>query len=102
MIIQFEDLIMTEKEAFYMKLVDSLDATTKFPTEYLYKFIVPTSGNQEVEVKELFKDKLAKIVSTKSKTGKYVSLSIKVKLSSSNEVISYYKKVENVEGIISL
>jgi putative lipoic acid-binding regulatory protein len=93
---------MTEKEAFYIKLVDSLDATTKFPAEYLYKFIVPTNGHQETEVKELFKNKLAKIVSTKSKTGKYISLSIRVKLSSSNEVISYYKKAENVEGIISL
>jgi len=93
---------MTEKEAFYVKLVDSLNATTKFPTEYLYKFIVPANGNQEVEVKELFKNKSAKVIATKSKTGKYVSLSIRVKLTSSNEVISYYKKAENIEGIISL
>mgnify|MGYP000467260478 CR=1 FL=1 len=93
---------MTEKEAFYVKLVDSLNATTKFPTEYLYKFIVPANGNQEVEVKELFKNKSAKVIATKSKTGKYVSLSIRVKMTSSNEVISYYKKAENIEGIISL
>lgn len=93
---------MTEKEAFYVKLVERLEATTKFPAEYLYKFIVPASGNQENEVKELFKNRLAKITATKSKTGKYVSVSIKVKLSSSSEVISIYKKAEKVEGIISL
>lgn len=93
---------MTEKETFYKKLVESLDATTKFPAEYLYKFIVPTGGKQKAEIEELFKDRLAKITGTKSKTGKYISLSIKIKLSSSSEVISYYKKAEKIEGIISL
>ncbi|WP_347174438.1 DUF493 family protein [Polaribacter uvawellassae] len=93
---------MSKKEDFYLKLKDSLEATTKFPSEYLYKFIVPTNGNQVVEIEELFKDKLAKISSKESKTGKYVSVSIKVKLSSSKEVISYYRKAEKIEGIISL
>ncbi len=93
---------MSKKEDFYLKLKDSLEATTKFPSEYLYKFIVPANGNQVVEIEELFKEKLAKITSKESKTGKYVSVSIKVILSSSEEVISYYRKAEKIEGIISL
>ncbi|NVK53648.1 MAG: DUF493 family protein [Flavobacteriaceae bacterium] len=93
---------MGNKEAFYVKLKESLDNTTKFPTAYLYKFIVPTSGSQLEEVEELFKEKLAKISSKESKTGKYVSVSINVKLFSANEVISYYRKAEKIEGIISL
>ncbi len=37
---------MSDKEDFYVKLKDSLDNTTKFPAEYLYKFIVPAEGDQ--------------------------------------------------------
>jgi putative lipoic acid-binding regulatory protein len=93
---------MSKKEDFYLKLKDSLEATTKFPSEYLYKFIVPAKGNQVIEIEELFKDTLAKISFKESKTGKYVSVSIKVTLSSSLEVISNYRKAEKIEGIISL
>ncbi len=93
---------MSKKEDFYLKLKNSLDAVTKFPSEYLYKFIVPVKGNHVVEIEELFKDKLANISAKKSKTGKYVSVSIRIELSSSKEVISYYRKAEKIEGIISL
>lgn len=93
---------MGKTEDFYLKLKDSLDATTKFPSEYLYKFIVPANGNQVAEIESLFKGTSAKFSTKASKTGKYISLSVKVRLSSSNEVITYYRKVEKVEGIISL
>jgi hypothetical protein len=93
---------MSKTEDFYLKLKDSLDATTKFPSEYLYKFIVPANGNQVVEIENLFKGKSAKFSTKESKTGKYISVSVKVKLNSSKEVISYYRLVEKIEGIISL
>jgi putative lipoic acid-binding regulatory protein len=93
---------MSKKEDFYLKLKNSLDAVTKFPSEYLYKFIVPVNGNHVVEIEELFKNKLANISTKKSKTGKYVSVSIRIELGSSKEVISYYRKAEKIEGIISL
>lgn len=93
---------MSDKEDFYVKLKDRLDNTTKFPAEYLYKFIVPAEGKKVAEVEVLFKDKLARITTKESKTGKYISISIKVKLASSDEVISYYKKAGSIEGIISL
>jgi hypothetical protein len=38
----------------------------------------------------------------KSKTGKYISVSIVLKIQSSDEVISYYRKAEKIKGIISL
>ena len=93
---------MEDKEAFYAKLKDQLDDTTKFPADYMYKFIVPTTENQVNEVQDLFSNNGAVINTKKSKTGKYISISIVLKVASSNEVISYYKKVEKVKGIISL
>ena len=93
---------MNEKEAFYVKLNERLSLTTEFPTEYLYKFIVPSGGNQVKEIENLFNKKTIKLNTNTSKTGKYISLSIRVNLSSPDEVISYYKKAESIEGIISL
>lgn len=93
---------MSDKTAFYTKLKAQLDDTTKFPADYLYKFIVPSDANQVAEVEALFNDSGAIINTKKSKTGKYVSVSIVLKIESSDKVISYYKKAEKIKGIISL
>ncbi|MEN8777430.1 MAG: DUF493 family protein [Polaribacter sp.] len=93
---------MSNKDEFYTKLKVQLEDTTKFPADYLYKFIVPTTENQVAEVEGIF-DKTGAVIKTKkSKTGKYVSVSIMLKLKNSDEVISYYKKAEKIKGIISL
>lgn len=93
---------MSDKSEFYNKLKVQLDDTTSFPAEYLYKFIVPTTENQVEEVKAVFDNVGAVIKTKKSKTGKYVSVSINLKLKTSDEVIAYYHKVEKIKGIISL
>ncbi|MFD2528074.1 MULTISPECIES: DUF493 family protein [Polaribacter] len=93
---------MSNKNEFYSKLKIQLDDTTKFPADYLYKFIVPSTENQVAEVEAIFNNTGAVINTKKSKTGKYVSVSIILKIKSSDEVIAYYKKAENIKGIISL
>lgn len=93
---------MSDRESFYKKLKTQLDETTKFPADYLYKFIVSAEGGKVAEVEALFDNKGAVINTKKSKTGKYVSVSIVIKLVSSDEVISYYRQAEKIEGIISL
>ncbi len=92
---------MQDREAFYKKLKSELEATTKFPADYLYKFIVPTDENQVQEVKDLF-GKKGKIDTRVSKTGKFESVSVRLVVASSNEVIDYYQKAEKIKGIISL
>jgi len=93
---------MQSKEEFYKKLKAQLDDTTRFPSDYMYKFIVPSKGNQTQQVEDIFANKGAVIKTKKSKTGKYISVSIVLKVTSSDEVISYYHKAEDIEGIISL
>ncbi|TXD47312.1 DUF493 family protein [Polaribacter sp. IC073] len=93
---------MSNKDDFYEKLKVQLDATTDFPAEYLYKFIVPTTENQVIEVENIFDNTGAVINTKKSKTGKFVSVSIILKLKTSDEVIAYYRKAEKIKGIISL
>jgi len=93
---------MSDKDDFYSKLKIQLDDTTDFPADYLYKFIVPASENQVTEVESIFNNTGAVIKTKNSKTGKYVSVSIILKLNSSDEIIAYYRKVEKIKGIISL
>jgi putative lipoic acid-binding regulatory protein len=93
---------MKDRESFYQKLKTQLDETTQFPADYLYKFIVSAEGNRVEEVQAIFDNKGAVINTKKSKTGKYTSVSIVIKLASSDEVIQYYQEAEKVEGIISL
>ncbi len=89
-------------DAFYKKLKVTLDETTKFPADYLYKFIVPTNGDGVKEIQQLFNDLGAVIKTKKSSKGKYTAVSIEVKVPSSDFVILKYKEVAEVKGVISL
>lgn len=93
---------MKDKNEFYTKLKTQLDDTTTYPADYLYKFIVPADANQVAEVAALFNNTGAVITTKKSKTGKYCSVSIVLKVTASDEVIKYYRKAEKIKGIISL
>ena len=93
---------MSNKDDFYSKLKIQIDDTTDFPADYLYKFIVPTSENQVAEVENIFNNTGAVINTKNSKTGKYVSVSIILKLNSSDDIIAYYEKAGKIKGIISL
>lgn len=93
---------MTNKNDFYNKLKLQLKDTTTFPSDYMYKFIVPTYDNQVNQVEDIFNNTGAVIKTKKSKTGKYISVSIVLKIDSADEVIQYYKKAEKIKGIISL
>ena len=93
---------MQDKLEFYKKLKVQLDDTNKWPNEYLYKFIVPSSGDGVEQVSSSF-DKLGAVISTrKSKTGKYTSISIRVVMKSSDAIIQKYRDCENIEGLLSL
>lgn len=93
---------MSKKETFYKDLKVKLEDNTTFPSEYLYKFIVPTTKNQEQEVKAAFAGKKIAVAKKASKNGKYVSLSIRLIVKSADEVIKNYHGVEHIEGLISL
>ena len=93
---------MGKKEEFYKNLREKLEENTKFPSDYMYKFIVPTNKNQVAEVMSIFKNTKARFSQKASKTGKFVSISILIKVANVDEVIKHYHSVEGIEGLISL
>ncbi|OYU83331.1 MAG: hypothetical protein CFE24_11825 [Flavobacterium sp. BFFFF2] len=89
-------------EEFYQRLREELAVTSSWPTEYLYKFIVPSSPEKVIEVENAFNNMGAVIHTNQSKTGKYTSVSINVMMEDPDAVIAKYLELSNIEGIISL
>lgn len=89
-------------EEFYGRLREELSNTSVWPSEYLYKFIVPTDKKKIEEVENAFDNLGAVIQTSQSKTGKYTSLSVNVTMKNPEHVIEKYIEVSNIEGIISL
>ena len=93
---------MSKKTEFYDKLKVTLKEETKFPTKYLFKFIVPTSEDRIQQIENIFNDGGAVINKNVSKTGKFTSVSIHVVMKTADAIIDKYLQAEKVEGIISL
>lgn len=93
---------MSKESEFYDKLKISLEETTSFPTNYMYKFIIPTDQKKFKQIENMFNKLGAVIKSKESKNGKFTSLTILVDMDSSDEIIKKYKEVGTVESVISL
>lgn len=91
-----------DSEEFYKRLRNQLWEQTKWPSTYLYKFIVPTDEDKIRQIHEVFNNTGAVIEYKKSKKGSYTSVSITVQLENPDEVIEKYEEVSYIDGIISL
>ncbi|MBW4361343.1 hypothetical protein C8C85_2659 [Flavobacterium sp. 103] len=93
-----------EKETaeFYERLKAELDLSNSWPAEYLFKFIVPTTEENILKVEDAFNCMGAVIKTTKSRTGKFTSISVDLMVKDSQEIIDKYQELSTIEGIVSL
>ena len=89
-------------DEFYKKLKKQLADTSLWPTKYLFKFIVPTTGDRIQQIENKFDNQGAVINTKESSKGTYTSVSIMVKMKNPNAVIEKYKEVGEIDGVISL
>jgi len=87
---------------FYARLKEQLEQSNNWPSNYLYKFIVPTATNKIDLINKVFDNTGAVIESKQSKNGKYTSISITVHMKNPDAVIVKYQEVGKIEGVISL
>ncbi len=80
------------------KLKMVMDETVEFPTEYMFKFIVPVAVVHQLLALLDGMD----IDERASSGGKYISVSAKKVFNNSDEIMNVYKSVGVVKGIISL
>lgn len=79
---------------FQELLEDQID----FPSEYLFKFIVPASNLDEL--RDVFGGHPVEV--RQSSEGNYVSVTARMEMRSSDEVIAVYNAAAEVEDVISL
>lgn len=89
-------------EEFYKNLQEKLSNDTLWPSNYLFKFIVPTDADKIAKIEGIFDGTDAEISTRESSKGNFTSVSVRVKMKSAEAVIVKYKEVSVVEGIISL
>ncbi|TNF27196.1 MAG: DUF493 domain-containing protein, partial [Deltaproteobacteria bacterium] len=79
------------------KMKSLLEDQHDFPCTYTFKFVVPADKIETLEnlVKEGSQSKRP------SSSGKYVSLTIVMEVSSSDHVIEVYERVQVIDGLIS-
>lgn len=90
---------MDEKKLKGLK--EKLEAVHKWPSIFLFKFIVPSDEKKINQIKELF-DESAEIEVKKSSKGNYTSLSIKEMIMKSEDVFDRYSGASKIEGVIAL
>jgi putative lipoic acid-binding regulatory protein len=91
-----------KSEEFYARLKEELATSAEWPAEYLFKFIVPTDKDKVLQIEDTFNNMGAVIDTKESKTGKYTSVSINVRMDGAQEIIDKYIQLSAIEGIISL
>ncbi|HUH52057.1 MAG TPA: DUF493 family protein [Flavobacterium sp.] len=91
-----------KSQEFYKSLKEKLTTSTQWPSEYLYKFIVPSDAEKIKRIEDVFDNMGAVIKTNQSKTAKYTSISINVQMKDPDAVIEKYVQMADIEGVISL
>lgn len=89
-------------EEFYASLKQELNKVENFPTNYTYKFIIPTDNKRIAEIQRVFDNARPQIQMKESKNGKYTSITVVIYAFDADQVIYFYQEVGKMEGVIML
>lgn len=79
---------------------EKLESVQTFPGLYTFKFIL-TGGKEKIaELRQVLPDD--EFLETPSKTGKYLSITVKKWMQNADEVIAVYKQAGEIKGIMTL
>lgn len=87
---------------FYVNFKEKLEEVHSFPTDYLFKYVVPADENILARLHAIFENSNANVSTRDSKNGKYTSITFKVPVNDANDVIIYYRQASAIEGILTL
>lgn len=86
------------KEDKLVKLRELLEEQSTFPLDYTFKFIIPCESIGGL-LPLLNNGKISK---KESKNGRYLSVTFEKKMKDADSILDIYKKVSDIEGIISI
>lgn len=85
----------------YNQLRQSLFESTKWPTLYMFKFIVPNKDDKMGAVKNLFPENTEFTYKT-SKDLRFIGITVKIMMNSPEDVLEIYQRAQGIKGIITL
>ncbi|MFN5181943.1 MAG: DUF493 domain-containing protein [Bacteroidota bacterium] len=80
---------------------DKISNTIDYPSVYMFKFIVK-SDNRTIALVENIFDADAQLSQKSSSGGKYTGITVRQVVTSKDDIISVYKKANEIEGVIWL
>jgi hypothetical protein len=80
------------------RLQKALNENTKWPSAYLFKFIVPKA--KLAALTDIFAESTPSL--RDSKNGNYVGFTVEVRVPSSGAVAAIYRRAAAIEGLIAL
>jgi len=87
---------------FYNRLREQLEESTDWPSNYLFKFILPSDDEKKANLRSIFANHSVQITERNSSKNNYVSISIEGVFSTPDQIITKYKAVAHIEGVIQL
>jgi len=98
--IEFTDIPEGASTDIYANLKEKLESVEKFPGIYNFKFIITGGLDKIEELRKILPDD--EFIEQPSKTGKYVSITVKKEMQNADEVIAVYKQAGDIKGIMIL
>lgn len=98
--IELTDIPEGASTDIYVNLKEKLESVEKFPGVYNFKFIVTGGLDKIQDLRAILPQD--EFIEQASKTGKYVSITVKKQVQNADEVIAVYKQAGNIKGIMML
>ncbi|MGQ1908271.1 hypothetical protein ACT3CE_00650 [Marinifilum sp. RC60d5] len=85
----------------YNRIKQQLFESTKWPSLYMFKFIVPNNEDKINAVKNLFPTD-TKFTYKTSKDIRYIGITVKKVMNSADDVVEIYARAQGIKGIMAL
>jgi putative lipoic acid-binding regulatory protein len=85
----------------FAELRKKLDETLSYPAVYMFKFILMADNRKIAMVENLFGEN-AEIYTKESDKGKYISITVKEVMMSTDEIIEIYVRAAEIKGVMFL
>lgn len=83
------------------RLRDTLNKIHRWPSKYMYKFVLPSDENRITELKMIFGES-AEFKTRLSSNGNYTSITVYEVMLNADDIFDRYTKAGTIPGIISL
>jgi putative lipoic acid-binding regulatory protein len=98
--LDFNDIPEGNTTDVFANFKEKLESVQTFPGIYAFKFILTGGTAKLTELRTVLPDD--QFIETPSKTGKYISVTVKKWMQNADEVVVIYKKVGAIQGIMML